>query len=236
MGNVTEIKLPDLSKCSAIFIDLDNTIFDTRTDIKNAIIRECEAEGIEFKQEVFEEWKVRNRAAIYKKYLGFITQEELLRLRGEVLVDTFGLRITPAEGTELTMKSIREGYTLLPRVVETLQKLSQRRPLALASNGILDIQRPRLVKTDVIGYFSHLFVSDTVGSQKPSREFFDYALEKMMLPAERVLMIGDEIGADIVGAKRAGLMTCYVINGSSKDIPEEADYFVNDFCDLLAIL
>lgn len=48
---------------------------------------------------------------------------------------------------------------------------------------------------------------------KPSREFFEAAAAKLALPAAELLMIGDDIRADIAGAQAAGLRGAIVKTG-----------------------
>ncbi|MDD5219516.1 MAG: HAD-IIA family hydrolase [Candidatus Bipolaricaulis sp.] len=50
---------------------------------------------------------------------------------------------------------------------------------------------------------------------KPSRLAFEVALAQLALPAERVLMIGDRLDTDIVGARAAGLDSALVLSGVS---------------------
>jgi ribonucleotide monophosphatase NagD (HAD superfamily) len=45
---------------------------------------------------------------------------------------------------------------------------------------------------------------------KPSRAFFELALQDLGLPASDVMMIGDSIENDLVGAAEAGCRTCVV--------------------------
>jgi HAD superfamily hydrolase (TIGR01458 family) len=48
---------------------------------------------------------------------------------------------------------------------------------------------------------------------KPSDEFFKLALEHLGLPASKVAMVGDDLDADIAGAKKAGLSSVLVRTG-----------------------
>jgi HAD superfamily hydrolase (TIGR01458 family) len=48
---------------------------------------------------------------------------------------------------------------------------------------------------------------------KPDRAFFDAALRRLEMPAEQVLMIGDDIVADVQGAQLAGLKAALVKTG-----------------------
>ncbi len=48
---------------------------------------------------------------------------------------------------------------------------------------------------------------------KPARPFFQAAVEKLGLPAAHVVMIGDDIEADVGGAQTAGLIGALVKTG-----------------------
>ena len=55
---------------------------------------------------------------------------------------------------------------------------------------------------------------------KPSATFFELALESLGLPAAEVLMVGDDIEADIGGAKTAGLLAVQVKTGKYREQDE----------------
>ena len=55
---------------------------------------------------------------------------------------------------------------------------------------------------------------------KPSTTFFNLALESIRLPASEVLMVGDDIEADIGGAKAAGLLALQVRTGKYREEDE----------------
>ncbi len=57
---------------------------------------------------------------------------------------------------------------------------------------------------------------------KPSADFFAQAIGELGLPADQVLMVGDDIEADIGGARRAGLPAVQVRTG--KFTPRDLDH------------
>jgi putative hydrolase of the HAD superfamily len=65
--------------------------------------------------------------------------------------------------------------------------------------------------------------SEVVGVQKPDRRIFDLALERLALPPERVLYVGDIYAVDVVGARGAGLEALLVdpfdAFGHIEDVP-----------------
>ena len=52
---------------------------------------------------------------------------------------------------------------------------------------------------------------------KPSRYMFDIALESMGIDRAGVLMVGDRVATDILGARRAGIASVLVKTGEFKE-------------------
>ena len=48
---------------------------------------------------------------------------------------------------------------------------------------------------------------------KPTKPFFDMALKDLNVAAENVLMIGDDIETDVLGAQKLGMQTAFVETG-----------------------
>lgn len=51
---------------------------------------------------------------------------------------------------------------------------------------------------------------------KPEQHMFERALQHMSVAACQTLMVGDTVETDIIGAKKAGLMSAYL--GSASDL------------------
>ena len=75
---------------------------------------------------------------------------------------------------------------------------------------------------------------------KPSKEFFLQAAARMGLPPEELLMIGDDLRVDVLGAQRAGLRSALVRTGkfrpSDLDGDERPDWVLDSACGLPALL
>jgi len=89
-----------------------------------------------------------------------------------------------------------------------LARLAQKRPLAVLSNFVLAAPIHELLdETGVARHLVHVEVSATSGFCKPHPEPFEIVREKLGVPMERILMVGDDFWADIVGGHRAGFLT-----------------------------
>jgi ribonucleotide monophosphatase NagD (HAD superfamily) len=71
---------------------------------------------------------------------------------------------------------------------------------------------------------------------KPEREFFRLALQDLGLEAGQVAMVGDDAEADVVGARRAGLLGIQVRTGKWQADAEEADLVIDSVADLPGVL
>jgi putative hydrolase of the HAD superfamily len=82
--------------------------------------------------------------------------------------------------------------------------------LGLISNASDDANVQRLI--DLGGfrrYFDPIVVSAAVGVRKPSPRIFEIVLDRWQLPPEQVAMVGDTLGADILGADLTGLRSVW---------------------------
>ena len=95
-----------------------------------------------------------------------------------------------------------------------------------------------MTSADLYPYFEECFVSQELGHNKPSKEYFEAAFARIpgFDPSE-CLMVGDSLTSDILGGKNAGLRTVWV-NPRHKTAPEELkpDYEIEYLADLPALL
>ncbi len=112
-----------------------------------------------------------------------------------------------------SMYSISEAYWHLEIDTHSTLSVLQREGyrLGLISNASDDDNVQALVdQAGVRQYFDFILSSAAVGIRKPNPRIFTLALEKWGISAERVAMIGDTLGADILGAKNAGLFSIWL--------------------------
>ena len=82
--------------------------------------------------------------------------------------------------------------------------------LALITNGLKEVQRPRIAKSEMGKHFDAIVVSDEIGVAKPHGGFFEYAFNEMGNPAkEEVVVVGDSLSSDIQGGNNFGVSTCW---------------------------
>lgn len=94
-----------------------------------------------------------------------------------------------------------------------LQYCSNNSKIAIASNGLGNVQRSRINKYNK--YISKVFISEELGVIKPSRIFWDKVFADIGAEPGNCLMVGDSFCNDIISASAYGMETCW-INRSKK--------------------
>lgn len=103
------------------------------------------------------------------------------------------------------------------------------------TNGTKVAQDRKLERSGLDRLFDDIFISDVVGWEKPSVEFFDYVFARIE-PCEKseMLIVGDSLTSDIKGGNNAGIPTVwYNPAGLPNDKGVAVDY---EICDLREIL
>ena len=126
---------------------------------------------------------------------------------------------------------------LIDGTVETLQWFRARYKTAIMSNGYAGFVHASLALNDLRKYFDLVYVSADIDTEKPSREFYGQAADALDVNFDEVLMVGDGWEPDIAGAKRLGMMTCW-INPERKPQPDSVmcDFDVPRLADLPSLL
>lgn len=140
---------------------------------------------------------------------GPVTCESALR---EVLT-RFELAPPPdlAEMVRQAVTAYAAEVSLLPGAREVLDRCCNL-PLALLTNGPEDMQRAALRKVGLEGYFRAILISGDrdVAVRKPHPRIFGLACTALQRVPEATLMIGDDLAADIAGARAYGLQALLV--------------------------
>jgi putative hydrolase of the HAD superfamily len=83
--------------------------------------------------------------------------------------------------------------------------------LLLLTNGSPDLQKTKLsITPELAPYFDHIVISGDFGRGKPDPSIFEHALSRMSLKKDEVIMVGDNLMTDILGANRAGIKSVWI--------------------------
>ncbi|MEQ3215710.1 HAD family hydrolase [Hominifimenecus microfluidus] len=155
-----------------VFLDLDNTLFDFTKAEHIALARTlrlldvdpAEATLCRYSELNLEQWKLLE--------LGKITREQVKVRRFENLFRELGTAASPEQAAALYETFLGEGHYYIDGAEDLLKALYGRYRLYLASNGTLSVQQSRLASAGIAGLFDGIFLSEVIGADKPSKEFF----------------------------------------------------------------
>ncbi|MGY0835898.1 HAD family hydrolase [Aerococcus urinaeequi] len=125
------------------------------------------------------------------------------------------------------------------KVNEVLCRLKNETNLTIfiLTNGPTVDQRDKIEVLQIEQYFpkDKVFISESVGWSKPSREIFKYVEDKLSISNEEILYIGDHYHNDIQAGKNCGWHTVF-FNFENTNQPLAADYAVHDFSEFEKLL
>jgi putative hydrolase of the HAD superfamily len=103
-------------------------------------------------------------------------------------------------------------WVLMPDAHAVLQQLrGEALQLGMISNASDADDVNRLIDgADLRGYFDPIVISAEFGRRKPDPSLFNTVLREWSLPAQEVVMVGDTLPHDILGAQRIGLRNIWL--------------------------
>lgn len=222
----------------AVLIDIDNTLLDFNKSALVAMNNAAEAHSIIFPDGYFDVFLKVNDELWTELQSGSITKADIYKRRWRKIFDELGISADSDEFEEDFRKEMRTTAKTVEGAEDLLRYLSEKYPVYAASNASKNQQEIRLEKAGFAKYLSGIFVSDDIGFQKPAKEFFYACCQKLypVMPSE-IVMIGDSVDADIIGAKNFGLKSIWFnFYGKSYTDYSFTDEYVNSLPDIKNIL
>lgn len=196
----------------SVFFDLDETILDFTRSEAVALSRTLRLFGREPVPHVIECYHVLNISQWKLMEDGKLSREGVLTRRFELLFEEMGWEPeqVPAFNRQYEI-FLGQGHYFLPGAEELLKELAPQYDLYLATNGASAVQRGRLKSAGLEPYFKGIFISEEVGYNKPSLEYFQSAFATIpeFNPAKAII-VGDSLTSDIRGGRNAGIRTCWL--------------------------
>lgn len=195
-----------------ILWDIDGTLLNF-LEAEKCAIRKCfEIFGLgECSDEMLSEYSLIN-----KKYWEILERKEMTK--PEILVARFvdffglyGLNIDVAEAFNKEYQlQLGETICFNDNGYELVKKLKGTYKQYAVTNGTKVAQDKKLTKSGLIDLFDGVFISDVIGFEKPSVEFFKPVFEELKdYNKEEILIVGDSLTSDILGGNNVGIATCW---------------------------
>lgn len=213
-----------LGQIAALTFDLDDTLYDNRQ-----VIRRTEKESLAFVQnyhpalnqlESSDFQQLRNALRQAEPEIYHDVTEWRRRAVEQAMLNA-GLSTTEAAaGANASMINFakwRSAIDVPQETHDTLAKLAQKWPLVAITNGNA---QPELFGLNQ--YFEFVLRAGPDGRSKPFSDMYHLAAERLKVPLEQILHVGDDLTTDVAGAIRCGMQACW-INPYEGDLMQIAD-------------
>ena len=111
----------------------------------------------------------------------------------------------------------------VPGVPGLLGELRERYCVGLLTDGPSRAQRSKLERLGWTDLFDAVVVTGELEAGKPDSRAFAALTDRLGVPPEETVYIGDNPAADVRGAKRAGMLAVQVLDGEDDDSDPAAD-------------
>ncbi|MGM9607937.1 MAG: YjjG family noncanonical pyrimidine nucleotidase [Oscillospiraceae bacterium] len=222
-----------------VLLDADNTLFDFDTAERKALHDVLRSRGYTPDRVTVDTYLNINTALWDAFARGEVEQDFLLVERFRRFEQAMGGSHDPAAFNADYLAGLASHGDLLPGALELCKALSQRGcTLAIVTNGATVAQRGRYDASPLREYIPHLFISQELGARKPDPLFFDLVCRKLDISdRSRAVVVGDNLGSDILGGNRAGIDTIwYNPHGAPLSGPARPTYTVKDFDTVFAVI
>jgi YjjG family noncanonical pyrimidine nucleotidase len=194
-----------------VLIDLDETLFDFKKAEALALLEACKAFKLGPLEPIAFEYERINKGLWNRLERGEIELPELKVERFRLLSDKLALGIDPSALSAVYIDHLSRGIFPFEGAEEICRYLAGKYPLVIVTNGIREVQLPRIRNSFLGKLVSAVVVSEEAGFSKPEPEIFEYALRAVRhRRREGVIMIGDSLSSDIQGGIGFGIDTCWV--------------------------
>lgn len=220
-----------------ILFDLDDTIFDFQKAQWY-----CFSDVLKQYNETYSEEKYKKYKEINHFYWKLVEEQKMQRefaqcQRFTSFFSELGKNINGADANIVYQKSLTNQTWLIPYATEVCKFLSLTYELVFITNGFTNTQVERVQKSGIADYFQKIIVSEELGIEKPSIDFFKKALKLIgSNDTSKMIIVGDSLSSDIAGANNAGIDCCwYNPNKNAVSSKYKINYVINDLRELLRL-
>ena len=222
-----------------ILFDADGTLFDYEQAEANALQGAFADFSLPFGPQSAAAYQVINHQIWLDFEAGRISSLALRVARFERLFESLHIAADPQAFSACYLLHLSQQSGLMPGAQQVVAKLAANHRMAIITNGLSDVQRPRLALSTIHSYFAGVFISEEMGVSKPDPAYFEAVFSGLgaPLPArERVLVVGDSLTSDIQGGLNYGLDTCWFNPAHKAPNPHiPATYEIHQLDDLLRL-
>lgn len=201
-----------MSRYKNILFDLDNTLLDFNMAERIALIKTLEEMGVEHGEAVVKRYSELNKQQWQLLELGKLTRKEVKIRRFKLLFEELSKALKAEDAAKIYENNLAIGHYFIKDAIALLETIrrSGKYRMYLVTNGTKKVQESRIASAGISKYFDGIFISEVMGYNKPSKEYFDKCFEQIGdINIEETVIIGDSLSSDILGGINAGISTIW---------------------------
>ncbi len=221
-----------------VLLDIDDTLLDFGKAEYAAVFRTFTELGLAPTDEMIRRYSEINDAQWKLLEQGKTERNAALVQRFKLLFDEYGVTASPEKAQDRYEYLLGIGHWFIDGAPELLSALYGKYKLYIVSNGTATVQDSRIESAGIGKYFEDIFISERLGADKPSKEFFELCFARIPdFNKNEAIILGDRLSSDILGGINAGVRTCWFNpNGLPKDPDIRPDYEIRRLSDFPQIL
>ena len=191
--------------------DLDDTLLDFKASEQLSFERTMRELGLDALPDgLFAGYQAIN-LALWKAFeLGSVSKDFLKVERFRRTFAAHGLELDPDSASLRYLESLADNVVLIDGALQLCETLAGIGEVGIITNGVEQIQHRRIAASNLRTHVSFIATSEACGHAKPDSRFFGYTVNmaRAFSHAETVI-VGDRLDADILGANRFGIESCW---------------------------
>lgn len=199
-------------KYDFLLFDADDTLLDFRKseDVSFQIVMDKHNIKGDFKT-LLTSYKQINEILWTEHALGLVSKEVLKNERFRKFLEVNQLEGDAEAMSEDYLATLPTQVFLVEGALDLLHSLHKKIPLIIVTNGIGHVQHKRLSNSGLKSFIDLMVVSEECGYSKPDKRIFHHTFQQLNADPgkHRLLMIGDKLETDILGASNVGIDSCW---------------------------
>lgn len=226
-----------LRPVAAVLFDVDGTLMDDDHAVLLALTAFHAKYGSQLGLSITDlvaRWKELLSLHFHRYLAGEASMQEQRRARIRDLFAHCRPGLSPADADRLFADyegDYRASWSAYADSLRTLAALS-RFPLAVLSNGDHAQQTAKLQKCGLASHFCEIVTSSEIGLAKPSSGAFVAACQRMHIPPEGCIYVGDNMDTDARASSAAGLMGVWLDRNRSRLDPGAGVWVIHSLVEL----
>lgn len=205
--------------------DLDDTLLDFKASETLSFTRTMEQLDVrDGLAALFHDYQAINLDLWRRFELGEVSKDFLKVERFRRTFARHALDLDPDRASRLYLESLSETVVLVDGARQLCETLGAIGEVGIITNGVEHIQQRRIASSGLGRHISFVATSEACGFAKPDSRFFEYSTRMARAFAKHeTVIIGDRLDADILGANRFGIESCWFnpgrLENASQAIP-----------------